>query len=312
MKNKVLAIVGPTASGKTNLSLLLARVFSLEIVSCDSVQVYREFNIGSAKPTQDELMQVPHHLIDVLSPTETMDAALYKKMAEQKILAIQQHNHIPVIVGGTGMYFNALYYGMYEGKTTDPKIKQFLRTDIQNKGSEVYYKKLVSIDPAYAAKIAPTDERRIARALEVYKVTGVPFSELHKQNKKLELNWLIWGLDLDRTELYDKINRRVDEMLQNGLLEETKTLMEKYGQDIQSASALSSLGYRHCVDYLNGNKNFEQMVFELKRDTRRFAKRQLTWFRKNKEIRWVFVDRKDEIIRITKEWLEDESGFSAF
>lgn len=280
--NKILGIVGPTASGKTDAALALARLFNGEVVSCDSVQVFKHLDIGSAKPGAGELKGVPYHLIDIFEPVVRADVGEYKKLAERKIIEILDKGRVPIVAGGTGMYFNSLYYGLFAGPGRDNGIRERL-LERAGVSPRALYDELLVYDPASAARIPPNDLRRIVRALEVYYRTGKPISELHRDNKKLELDWFIAGLDLERKSLYEKIEKRIDQMMGEGLVEETRVIIERYGKE---AYALSSIGYRHAVNYISGLWTLDETVCYLKRDTRRYAKRQLTWFKKNRDIHW--------------------------
>jgi tRNA dimethylallyltransferase len=279
---KIIGIVGPTASGKTGIALGLAREFNGEIISCDSVQIFKHLDICSAKPSQSETGKIKYHLIDLIEPDCRIDAGMYKSLAESKILEVLASGQTPIVAGGTGMYFNSLYYGLFSGPGRSDKI----RDDLASRQEDSLYEELVQRDPESAGKIKSGDTRRIVRALEVYYSTGRPISELHRENKKLELNWFIIGLICDRQTLYGRIEKRVDFMIGEGLLKETEDIISKFGKE---AYALSSIGYRHASNYLSGVWTYEEFVFFLKRDTRRYAKRQMTWFKKNGDIHWFDI-----------------------
>lgn len=274
---KIIAIVGPTASGKSALAFFFARKYDGEIVSCDSVQIFKHLNIGSAKPSEEEKNLVKHHLIDVFEPDVQSDVRIYKELAEKAILDIVNRGKIPFVVGGTGMYFNALYYGLSDAPSRNEEIRKSLEKKAEKYGLELLYDELTKVDKETASKVARNDKRRIIRALEVYYISGKPLSEINKTNKKLEADWLVISLLPDRAKLYEKINMRVEEMIEKGLVDEVKSIVEKYGEN---AYALGSIGYKETLDYIKGKISFEEMKELIKKNTRNYAKRQYTWFKK--------------------------------
>lgn len=278
-----IAVLGPTAVGKTETALRLAAEFKGEIVSCDSVQIYRGLDIGSAKPAEAERKSITHHGLDLFLPDFQIDVGIYKNQAESSISDILNRDRLPVITGGTGMYFNALYFGLFNGPSRDNRIRADLEDRAEREGVFRLYRELESIDNASARHILPNDKRRIVRALEVYYKTGIPISRLQEHNVKLELNWFLLGLNMDRELLYQRIEKRVDRMIEQGLIEETRALMASYGRD---AYALGAIGYRHARDYIEGRSSMEEMISSLKLDTRHYAKRQIIWFRKIPNIQW--------------------------
>lgn len=296
----VIGIVGPTGVGKTEIALELAKAFRGEIVSCDSVQLYKHLDIGSAKPTLEQRKTVPHHLVDVFEPDFQVDVGIYKNAAEKEICAIRDSGCLPVICGGTGLYFSALHRGLVEAPSRDEPLRAGLEERADREGLSSLYNELLDSDPVSAGKILPNDKRRIIRALEVLYRTGKPLSELHRDNKKLDLKWIVLGITMDRALLYERIDRRVDRMVADGLVDETRGVMEKFGKD---AFALGSIGYRHAKSFLNGEWDRGTFVGNLKRDTRRYAKRQMTWFRKIPDIRWFFPAEKDKMIEAVTEFL---------
>ncbi len=297
LKKKVLAVVGPTASGKTGVAVRLSSLYNGEVVSCDSVQVYRHLNIGSAKPSAGETEGIKYHLIDMFEPDKIMDAGIYKKLAESKIMEILERGRLPIVSGGTGMYFNSLYYGLFSGPSRNDEIRKSLAARAEGGNLHALFEELTEKDPETAASISQNDWRRIVRALEVYYLTGRPVSQLRRTNLKLDLDWYIIGLDCDRKVLYENIEKRIDSMIFNGLVEETGNIINRYGKN---AFALSSIGYRHAVNYISGLWSFEEFKYYLKRDTRRYSKRQLTWFKKNRDIHW-FDPQDFEGIRMAVE-----------
>ncbi len=302
LKKKALGILGPTAAGKTQTAVSLAQLFSGEVVSCDSVQIYKRLNIGSAKPAPEEIKNIPYHLIDIFDPDFQIDAGIYKKMAEEAILNIIDSGKLPIITGGTGMYFNSLYYGFFEGPGRDNEFRKELEKRASLEGLGSLYAEMKKNDAEYSVKVQPNDKRRIIRALEVYHKTGIPFSKIRSCNQKLDLEWFIIGLECDRKILYEKIEERVDQMVQSGLVEETEGIIKDFGA---GAFALGCIGYRHALNYIEGKWNFEQFVYNLKLDTRHYAKRQMTWFKKIKEIHWHRIEDWEEIVKAVKLFLSE-------
>jgi tRNA dimethylallyltransferase len=295
-----LAVLGPTAVGKSETAIRLASIFKGEIVSCDSVQVYRFLDIGSAKPAFNERKQVPHHFLDIFDPDFQIDVGIYKNLAEKTILSIQKRRCLPVVTGGTGLYFNSIYYGLSDAPARDEAVREELENKVATEGLEFLYCQLKESDPESAQKILPGDKRRIIRALEVYQIARIPLSRFQSQNKKLPIRWLLIGLTLERKQLYQRIENRVEKMLERGLLQETEAIMQKFGKD---AFALGSIGYRHARNFLQGIWTKEEMVENLKKDTRHYAKRQMTWFRKNKDIHWFDVFDFEGVERAARDFL---------
>lgn len=295
-KPKIIAIVGPTASGKTGIAIEVAKKLSGEVISADSRLVYRDFNIGTAKPTKEEMKGIPHHLVDVESPIVTYTAARFKKEAGEKIKEILSRNRVPIIAGGTGFYIRALLGGLnIPDIDPDEDFRQEMENFVRKEGKEALYKKLCKSDPEMAEKLMPNDSFRIIRALEVQNATGQKMSELQTMTES-EYNVLYFGLNAeDRDFLYERINRRVLLMLEQGLVEEVKNLVATYGK---TNALLKTLGYKEICEYLDGLCTLEEATANIQQNTRKFAKRQLTWFRANKEIKWFFIDKmgSDEII----------------
>jgi len=295
-KQKVIAIVGPTASGKTNIAVSVAQKLNAEIISADSRLVYNDFNIGTAKPTEEEMSGIPHHLIDVQSPSETYTVGKYKKEAEKTIKEILSRGKVPIIAGGTGFYVRALLEGLnIPDVDPDEDFREEMRVFVEEFGWQGIYKKLEQQDPETAEKLYPQDVFRIIRALEVQKATGKKMSEIQTVSEP-EFDVLYIGLNAeDREFLYERINRRVLIMLEQGLLKEVEGLINKYGQ---TASLLKTLGYKEICEYFAGMCTLDEAVANIQQHTRKFAKRQLTWFRANKKINWFFIDKmnSDEIV----------------
>ena len=286
-KNKVIVICGPTASGKTALSIELAKKINGEIVSCDSMQIYKDMDIGTAKPTVEEMQGIKHYLIGHVSPEQRYSVADYKKDAKKAIKEIIEKGKMPIIVGGTGLYLDSLIYEIeYQDIEFDEDYRNQLEKEVEEKGLEVLYEKAKAIDEEAVKKISPTDKKRILRILEIYHATGKTKTEqeIESRKKEVEFDYKVFALDWDRQKLYERINKRVDIMMEQGLIEEVKQILKKYDT---FPTAMQGLGYKEVVDYLKGNLTKEEMIEKIKMETRRYAKRQLTWFRKNKQTIWL-------------------------
>ena len=282
----LLCILGPTAVGKTEIAIAVAQKLDAEIVSADSRQIYRYMDIGTAKPTPSEQAQVRHHLIDCVAPDERFSVADYQRAADIAIQDIQSRGKQAMLVGGAGLYFRAVVDGLFDGPEADPGFRARLRTEAQEFGAEILYSRLSQIDPESASRIHPNDLIRIIRALEVYEKTGKAISELQQEWNRASprYSFVAFGINRERQELYQRIEARVDEMLAAGLLEEVKGLIAR-GYD--NLPAMQSFGYKELIDYLHGECDWNTAVNLLKRNTRRFAKRQLTWFRNDPRIKWL-------------------------
>ena len=286
-KSKVIVICGPTASGKTALSIELAKKINGEIVSCDSMQIYKDMDIGTAKPTVEEMQGIKHYLIGYVSPEERYSVADYKKDAKKAIKEILEKDKMPIVVGGTGLYIDSLIYEIeYQDIKIDEKYRKELEQEVQEKGLEELYKRAKQIDEKAIEKISSTDKKRILRVLEIYHATGKTKTEqeMESRKKKVEFDYQVYALNWDREKLYDRINKRVDIMIEQGLIQEVKQILKKYDK---FPTAMQGLGYKEVVDYLNGKYTKEEMIEKIKMETRRYAKRQLTWFRKNKQTIWL-------------------------
>ncbi|MCD6297695.1 MAG: tRNA (adenosine(37)-N6)-dimethylallyltransferase MiaA [Deltaproteobacteria bacterium] len=284
---KVVIISGPTASGKTSLGVDLALVFNGEIISADSMQVYRGMDVGTAKPTPEEQKGIPHHLLDVVDPDEEFNAATYNSMAIPKITEIGSRGSSCFVVGGTGLYIKGLLDGFFECPPADMELRESLRRKCDSSGLAVLHKRLADLDPESAHKIHPNDRVRIIRALEIIYLTNRRFSDLtreHTSNGRT-LNALKLCLEVDREELYSRIDKRSLAMVENGLVDEAESLLRKgYSPDLKPMKAI---GYRHMITYLKGDWSLDEAISELQKDTRRYAKRQLTWFRADPEVTWI-------------------------
>ncbi len=287
MKEKVIVICGPTASGKTALSIELAKKINGEIVSADSMQIYKDMNIGTAKPTIEEMQGIKHYLLDFVSPEERYSVAQYKQDAKRAIKEIIKKGKTPIIVGGTGLYVDSLIYEIeYNDIKIDEEYRNKLEAIVEKNGLEELYKKALEIDPVAMEKISKNDKKRIMRILEIYKATGKTKTqqELESRKKPVEYDYRIFAINWDREILYQRINKRVDIMIEQGLVNEVKNILDKYDK---FPTAMQGLGYKEVVDYINGIYTKEEMIEKIKMETRRYAKRQLTWFRKNKQTIWL-------------------------
>lgn len=287
-KKKMIILTGPTAVGKTALSIALAKKVGGEIISADSMQVYRYLDIGSAKITKEEMQGVPHHLIDVLMPEEEFNVCRFQEMAKEALTGIYGRGHIPIVAGGTGFYIQALLYDIdFSTEENHKKVREFLEKEAAEKGNEYLYARLKETDPASAEAIHPNNVKRIIRALEFYELNGYPISEHNQQERAKEAAYdaCYFVLNDERERLYQRIEERVDEMLSKGLVEEVRTLKQMgCHKDMVS---MQGLGYKEILAYLEGSYSFDEAVYLIKRDTRHFAKRQLTWFRREKDVIWV-------------------------
>ncbi len=302
----LVAIVGPTGVGKTSVGIFLAQHLNGEIVSFDSVQVYKYLDIGTAKPSFEERQAAPHHLVDLLEPDEPFNAAKFVELADQVIASLWQRRRQPILVGGTGLYLKALLHGLFEvGDVTH--IREKLTERLEQEGLESLYQELEKIDPDTTRRVPPTDKVRILRALEVYYATGRPFSVLAREHafRPRRYPCLKIGLYLPRDKLYTLLDQRVDQMIKKGLLEEVKRLLEQgFSPELKP---LQSIGYRHMVAYLLGRLPWEEALRQMKRDTRRYAKRQLTWFKADPEVRWFLPTEKALILAEVKRFLQEFS-----
>lgn len=286
-KPKVIVICGPTASGKTALSIELAKKIDGEIISADSMQIYRDMDIGTAKPDDEEKQGIKHYLMDYISPEQRYSVAQFKKDATEAIEEILSKGKTPIIVGGTGLYINSLIYGIeYKEIEIDEEYRKKLEKIIEEQGLEVLYEKANKIDSEAMKKISPTDKKRIMRVLEIYKATGKTKTEQDEESRKngVQYEYEMFVLNMDREKLYERINRRVDIMIEKGLIQEVENLEKKYNK---FPTAMQGLGYKEVVDYKEGKYTKEEMIEKIKMESRRYAKRQLTWFRKNKEAIWL-------------------------
>ncbi len=281
-----MVLLGPTASGKTSLSLYLAQRFQGEIVSCDSVAVYREFEIGTAKPSFADRQSVPHHLIDVAAPTEQFTAGDYSRLARATIAAIQSRGHLPIIVGGTGLYLRALLEGLFAGPARSDELRERLREILAARGPEYLHRILRRLDPDAAATIHANDVPKVIRAIEVCLSARTSMTEMWRTGRDPLRGFRILriGLNPDRESLYQRINQRASAMFEEGLVEETQMLKSRYGD---SARPLTSLGYKQAAQVLSGELSREQAITAAQQGHRNYAKRQMTWFRREPDVHWI-------------------------
>lgn len=286
-KPKVIVICGPTASGKTSLSIELAKKINGEIISADSMQIYKDMDIGTAKPNKEEMQGIKHYLLDFVSPEERYSVAQYKNDAKYAIKEILSKGKMPIVVGGTGLYIDSLIYEIeYNDIKIDEDYRKELETIIEKQGLKELYEKALEIDPIAMEKISENDKKRIMRVLEIYKSTGKTKTEqeIESRKKPIEYDYKVFAINWDRETLYNRINQRVDIMIEKGLIEEVKNIIKKYDK---FPTAMQGLGYKEVVEYLNRIYTKEEMIEKIKMETRRYAKRQLTWFRKNKQTLWI-------------------------
>lgn len=285
---KVVVICGPTASGKTSLSIELAKKINGQIISADSMQIYDEMDIGTAKPTKEEMQGIKHYLIGNVKPTNRYSVSEYKKDATNAIEETIQDNKFPIIVGGTGLYVNSLIYGIdYPEIETDLEYRKKLEEIAEKEGLNKLYNMAKEIDEKAMEKISPNDQKRILRVLEIYNQTGKTKTELEIESRKngVKYDFRVFAIDMPREILYERINKRVDIMFENGLLEEVQRLYKKYGEELYTS--IQAIGYKEVIDYINEKYTKEEMIEKIKMETRRYAKRQLTWFRKIENITWL-------------------------
>ena len=290
---KIVVICGPTGVGKTTLAINIAGRFTGEIIGADSMQIYRYMDIGTAKPTVEERSRIPHHMIDVVDPDESFDAVKYAKTASDIIEKKHVNGIVSFVVGGTGLYIKALIHGLFEEKTSDPIIREEYNAIAAEQGTDILYDELKRIDPLSAEKLHPNDTYRIIRALEVYRTTGKSISEFHSRHgfSSEHFDVLKIGLNMERDLLYKRIEQRVEEMMASGFIEEVNQLLRMgYSEDLKS---MQSIGYKQIVALIRNRISLEEAVRIIKRDTRRYAKRQFTWFRGDPDMRWFNPGEED-------------------
>ena len=301
----IVILLGPTAAGKTDVAVKWAEMLDGEIVSADSVQVYRYMDIGSAKPEKALLERIPHHLVDAADPDDTFSAARFKVEADRAIEAIASQGKTPLVVGGAGLFIRALTRGLFEGPGEDPEYRDRLMKQIELHGVEALHSELEKVDPEAAGRIQKKDRVRIIRGLEVYHLTGIPISRHQKMHgfRKERFRAFHTGIEVDKKALADRIDKRVDRMMEMGLVDEVRGLFQRgYSFDLPS---MQSIGYRHAGLYLKGDLSLEDAVSLMKRDTRRYAKRQMTWFRKIPDVLWFSIENQGGVVGKIHRFLND-------
>jgi tRNA dimethylallyltransferase len=291
---QVIVVTGPTCSGKTRLSLELAEKLNTEIISADSRQVYKYLDIGTAKPSPSELKKVKHHFVSSLEPDADFNVSNFENEALAVIGRLHSENKVPIVVGGSGLYIKALIDGIFNTADTDNDFRTRLMDERKKYGNEYIYKKLEEVDSVSASRMLPQNYKRVIRALEVLHLTGKPIWQLQKEYKRdVQIQFHQYGLEWDRDKLYKNIENRVDEMFEEGLVEEVKSVLAKgYSKDL---NALNTVGYKEIISFLEGEITLKRASELIKRNTRRFAKRQLTWFKRDERIKWIKIDSPDNL-----------------
>jgi tRNA dimethylallyltransferase len=281
-----IAVIGPTASGKSTLALALAERFHAEIVACDALQVYRHMDIGTAKPGADERGRVPHHMLDLRDPCDDFSAGDYLRLGREALSAVKARKRIPIVVGGTGLYLRALIEGLFKGPGRSEALRQRMRSVVVRRGPEIIHRALRRVDPAAASRLAPADAARNIRAFEIYLLTGQPMSWWQSQPRDglSGFRWLKLGLLWPRAQLYARIDQRVEEMFQRGFVEEVQALMARFPRDCH---AFKAMGYQQIAGHLEGKWSLDAAIEDTQRESRRYAKRQTTWFRSDGDISWL-------------------------
>jgi tRNA dimethylallyltransferase len=289
----LVVIVGPTAVGKSRIAIEVAKRYETDILTADSRQVYRGMDIGTDKPQTEAWQGVSHRLIDLVNPDEPFNAGLFRRHALEAIEHLYRRHRLPLVVGGTGLYVHTLLRGLCDAPSANHALRARLESEAREEGADRFYARLVAVDPATASKLHPRDTSKIIRALEVYQLSGRSMSEFQRQHGFAErpFSALVIGLDRDRRHLYRRIEERIDLQLANGLLEETRRLLDEGYR--REGSAMKGLGYRHVAEYLAGECDQAEMVRRFKRDTRRFSKRQMTWFKRDPEIVWIKIEESE-------------------
>jgi tRNA dimethylallyltransferase len=302
-KPKIIIICGPTGIGKTAVAVELAQHFNGQIIGADSMQIYKYMDIGTAKPTAEEQIRVPHHMIDIVAPDETFDAARYARLARAKIFELNEQGITPFVVGGTGLYIKALLHGLFNGAVSEPDVRKRLKEEAAVHGSASLHARLGRLDPETARRLHAHDTYRVLRALEVVETTGKTISQYRQEHGFLEQPFrsIKIGLNINRTDLYECLNSRVDAMISAGFVNEVKSLLARgYSRDLKS---MQSIGYRHMVDYIEGRLSWEECTRTIQRDHRRYAKRQLTWFGADPEIIWKEPGQIDAVMMIIEKFI---------
>ena len=301
---KYIAIIGPTASGKTSLSIGLAKVLDAEIISADSRQIYKSIPIATATPSEKEREGIPHYFLEEISLEKEFNAGDFGRLGREKLKDIFERGKLPIVVGGSGLYLQSLIDGLFDEEIESKELRKELNEELRKFGKEHMYKKLAEVDPESASKMTPDFYRRVIRALEVFYASGKKISDLHKNNVKPEFEAEQFGILLDRKYLYDRINLRVEKMLEDGLIDEVLSLKEK-GIDYRTNNSLNTVGIKEVFKYFEKEYTYDEMVSYIKQNSRRYAKRQISWFNRDKRIIWIDgkMDKEEmvkEIIKIFK------------
>ena len=311
MQNRLICICGPTASGKTALSVALAKQFHTEIISADSMQIYRGMDIGTAKPTMEERQGIPHHLLDICDPNEPFSVARYVELADTAAQDILSRGMTPIVVGGTGLYMDALIEcSTFSGDETDLAVRSKYQHMAETEGNLAVHARLAMVDPESAQRLHPNNLKRVIRALEVYEQTGMTIGEFNRQHKREAPKYTAVKIGVcpaDRQTLYDRIDRRVDQMLSDGLLEETQRLLSK-GK--LTGTAAQAIGYKELLGFLQGKDSLHSCVELLKQRSRNYAKRQLTWLKRDDSIHWIYYNRAEDfsyVLQEATEYLRNQS-----
>ena len=289
-KTPIIAVVGPTASGKTTFAVEIAKRFEGEVISMDSMQIYKRFCIGTAKPSPEEMQGIKHHMIDVVEPDEPFNAKDYAGIARRTVNDIYLRGKMPVLCGGTGLYLNSLLYSYNMSEASfDDSLRKQLYDDAEKYGADFLYAKLQKVDPVSAEQIHPNNVKRVVRALEIYMLTGKPKSEQVTAERESDFDALIFGMEWDRDILYDRINRRVDVMLENDLEKEVRELVSAGVLKLRGDTSQvgQAIGYKEMLEYIDGKISYDDAVEKIKMNSRRYAKRQITWFKKTENIKWM-------------------------
>lgn len=312
MKKPLVIIAGPTAVGKTDISIEVAKRLNGEIVSADSMQIYKYLSIGSAKPTQEEMQEIKHHLIDEIDPRTEFSVSAYKELAKKYIQEIASKNKLPIVAGGTGLYVNSLIYDMdFSNTCSNNEIRDKLTREYEEYGNEYLHNKLKEVDIKASQRIHPNNVQKVIRALEIFYTSGETTKDFSNDLVENEdYNYLLIGLNRDREELYERVNMRVGIMIEEGLIEEVKNLMDM-GLKTEDIS-MKGIGYKEVIGYLDGEYDLERAIYLIKRNTRRYAKRQLTWFKRYNKMKWFNLDKdtnKEKIISNIIEFIEGNIEF---
>lgn len=301
LKDNLCILVGPTSIGKSSIAVKLAKQLNGEIISADSMQIYKYMDIGTAKVTPEEIKGIPHHMIDIIDPDEDFTVSNYKHMAKEHIREINLQGKLPIVVGGTGLYINSLIYDLNFAEIPPNEVLRSEYEDqVERYGNEYLHNKLTIIDKDSAEKISVNDKKRIIRALEIFHTTGKTMSEHNKNFRTMnnDYNLTYIALNMDRTKLYERINHRVDIMMENGLIEEVESILKMgYNKDLTS---LKAIGYKEIISYLENEITLEESVELIKKGSRNYAKRQLTWFRRDERIKWIDMDIYDNILEVSE------------